>query len=293
MSDTITGGDIAAGMGAAESAPAPASAETTPVSDSQTTVETDAAPATAEPTAATSTPPGPIPFERHQAILAKERQTRESLESSLAWAREFQPQQVRQWQQAITWLSSDPVGFYRAMGQQLTQRGYSTQAQAEPQEPAPDLVTEQGKPVYSADQLKAWHRWNNAQLDEKYGRPLQQLQQASQVAEITQRASAEAQTTLHEARTTWEGFPELEPKIYALMKSDGRVTLDSAYNRVFREEYLPTLKTRERQAVLSDLAKKPGASTVSPSAAGTAVPKPAKDLSFQELFAQEYARRSR
>ncbi len=61
---------------------------------------------------------------------------------------------------------------------------------------------------------------------------------------------------------SWEGFNELKPEIAKLMDADGRVTFESAYNRLYqpwRKEQARQLKEQTRQEVLKEIKTTPAA----------------------------------
>ena len=44
-------------------------------------------------------------------------------------------------------------------------------------EPQPDYQTEDGRQFYSAEQQKAWHKWNDARLEQEWSKRLTPLEE--------------------------------------------------------------------------------------------------------------------
>lgn len=279
--------------------------------DAPTTPET----ATAPPP--DTKPKGPIPFQRHEAILKTTREkvaqeTRQAVEQEIGPWRQvmssFRPEEFAPVVDKLASLSRDPVAFYRDLGQELQRNGllpnqsqpHAPTRSAAPQgaEPEPDLVNpETGELLYSAPQLQKALAWREAQIESRLRAELQPLveshrqgQQERELTQIKTTADKNAADAIAEA-SQWEGFEELKPKIAALMRQDRRYSLEGAYTRVFQTEYLPGLKQRERASVVAELNQKgrAGQSGISPNSRSNATPTTAGAWDFKGALERELA----
>lgn len=243
-------------------------------------------------------PKGPIPLQRHEAILKTTREkvaneTREAVEREIGPWRpvisNFKPEEFAPVLDQIQLLAKDPVRFYQDLGRELQQAGRlpsapearAPQPQPDDREPEPDLInSDTGELLYSAPQLQKAIAWREARMEAKINErigPLVQAHQRSQqtaaISEIKTAADKQAAEVIAEAQT-WEGFDELKPDIAALMRSDRRYSFEGAYRKVFQEKYLPGLKQREREAVVAELKQKgrAGSSGISPNSRSNAAP---------------------
>ena len=222
-------------------------------------------------------PTGPIPLDRHKKILDNarvkaEQQVRQDFEQTYGFNRErFQSLRPH-----IEQLVQDPVAFAQRLVAELTQAGKwqapPATAPATPQQPS-DLNAlfnsdparylrraEDGSIVPTAEGLIAMDAWQRDQITraiEARFAPIEQMRQEAQQRETQARGWQMATQQLAEARGSWDGFTELEADIKDLMLKDGRTTLESAYNRVYREKYAPTLRQRERDKLLSEMKQRP------------------------------------
>lgn len=264
-----------------------------PPSSGPQTAEKADAPTTPETVAAPlpdTKPKGPIPFQRHEAILKTTRdkvatETREAVEREIGPWRQvmssFRPEEFAPVVDKLALLSRDPVAFHRELSQELQRNGLlpseapapAQRGAAPTSEPEPDLVNpDTGELLYSAPQLQKALAYRESQIEARIRaelRPLMdthwQTQNERELAQVKTTAEHHASEAIAEA-SQWEGFDELKPKIAALMRQDRRYSLEGAYNRVFQSEYLPNLKQRERASVVAELNQKGRAasSSVSP-----------------------------
>jgi hypothetical protein len=292
--------------------------DASPASDPQTTDDPDA-PTIPETVAAPppdTKPKGPIPFQRHEAILKTTREkvateTREAVEKELGPWRQvmssFRPDEFAPVVDKLASLSRDPVAFYRDLGQELQRNGllpdqpppHAPTRSAAPQgsEPEPDLVNpDTGELLYSAPQLQKALAWREQQIESRLRREMQPLmeshrtaQQERELSTLTTAATAKASEAIAEAQT-WEGFDELKPKIAALMRNDRRYSLEGAYLKVYQTEYVPTRKQRERESVVAELKQKgrAGSSGISPNSRSNATPTNGTG-GFREVLERELA----
>lgn len=187
----------------------------------------------------------------------------------------------------LDYLAQDAVGYWKWLGNHLLNEGLiqpsngnghgngHTPAATTSQRPTPDLRAEDGRLAYSAEaveQLLVHHGQDLMRQFEDRIKPLDATRQELERQKIDVRADQHAKAFVANARENWEGFKDLEPQIHAAMKKDGRVTVESAYNRLL-PAYLKDKRTRLeseiRQKTLDEIAAKPKAPTknVAPSAA--------------------------
>lgn len=243
---------------------------------------------TAAPAASATSEQGPIPYERHKAVLENARKEAQQQLQQFAWAKGLSEQEVRaaiRKAQLVDESSRDPIAFHRKLGEWLKSHpmfGPRLQADAGEAEPEPDLVAENGQKVYSADQLRKWQAWNQQKLTAQMTELVSPLQQRLQAQDAQSSAKEWAQQQLDEART-WEGFADLQASIRERMQKDKRLTLHTAYQRAYQEEYLPRQKQRLRDELVAEMNTKATAGTANPSAPA-AQAQPLKDKSWEQVL---------
>lgn len=279
--DTFTSGDIAA---AASEAAAPAEASPAPQTADPSKAD---APPTAAPTAVADAtkPTGGIPEDRHKDILEKTRREYESKLSRLSWAERMDPERVER--------------ALRLADEHERQRLASSTPQ--PKAPEPDLRTEDGRPLYSAEQAAALVRYEVEQaskaLEDRFAQRFGPIEQSYHHGQ--QAAAIDAQI---EEASAWPQFSDhldAITDVIAQANSRGeRVTLEQAYMRVVlpklasaREETLAA----GRKAALAELEQSSAAvrDTVDPSRKPAASAKKDSDKSLTEMLEEEYAARAR
>lgn len=286
----VTSDDIAAAfpdMGeptGADSSPAhPASAEPPPA---EATLPPAPAAEGASPT------DGPIPFERHKAVLENARKdAREAAEKELkqkyGWAERYDPQAVEQANRLYQWLQADPVQFRAFLDQQLQ----TMQPKVE-EPPAPDLKAEDGTPVYSAPQMQKLLEWQRSQfeqqLDQRFQAEVKPMQQAHELARLDASAKATATSMLTDARQHWPRFGALEKTIKQIMVANPTVNLHEAYIAAFREEGVKQIEADIRAQYEGTLADKQAAATTKPGAPPSA-PQRYKDMELRDIVAEVWA----
>lgn len=206
MSDDITtSGEIAE---VAEAAPASASPA------AQTTTDETAQPA--KTASAVVDEHGPIPFERHEAILGKTRRDYDERISRLSWAEGLTREEVERA------LALDRL--YRTQPDRLASHlSERVKASAEPQ---PDVKDERGELFYSPQQAAKWATWQaqkevaalRAEMEERYGPIESEFTQARQMRSLTAQVDAASQ---------WPGFSESITEITDAVKTG--MTLHEAY----------------------------------------------------------------
>jgi hypothetical protein len=286
--------------------PAPA---TPPVADSSSgTAEADtqaaepAAPGATTPAAdpatngAGSDPQGPIPYDRHKAILDGQRAdwdakwqrvagfdelvnqglTAEQARNHIEWFRSIQQNPQEFVEELLTRAQQYPqlAPVVRTWaGRVLGSHGQNGQ-DAEPQ---PDAVTEDGRPGFTAARLREWQEWNRRQASADFDRRLAPIEQAEraraeqQTREAAERAQFEAQAReYHRLKAASPLFEQLWPKIEAHIRAkNGHVTLVDAFNHILLTEHLPNVGLTGKAQAVAEMKTLAAASSANPKAAVT------------------------
>lgn len=269
-----------------------------PASATPSTPDPTAAPTTVAPEAKSPVTPGEPPQERWPQILENAR--KKEREAALAewrqqygWAEYVDHEAVQQAVRLGQLYQTDRVAFLQQLAQEMEadpaqQKAYRSylarelarRSAAEAQEPQPDLVAENGVPVYSAPQLAKWHQWNTtkqrAELDARIA-PLEQDRQAREKAEEEARvqyvaqqvADQYAKQTLSEAEQ-WPGFTKENRKVMkAAMEADPNLSFERAYIR----HVVSTLPEKAQAEVMETLNTRAASQALNPSAPGASTPK--------------------
>ena len=145
-------------------------------------------------------------------------------------------------------------------------------------EPEPDLVAENGQPVYSAARLREWRQWSDAQTEARILQRIAPLEQAARqtqqerhVAEVRQRADAEAGTLLEQARS-WYGFEKHQESVTKAFQAHPAWTLQDAYLHVLHSEILPAMPAQAQAQVVAQLQQKAAAQTMNPAGGSVTAP---------------------
>ena len=296
-----------------QSSPDPSAAPptTAPGATDLTRPETPVA-ASSEDSGAAAEPVGPIPLERHKAILDRQRRELEDYRTKYGWAEKVDPAHLQQMASLAQRMSADPVGFAVELVQELqTQPQYEAAlrshaarvlasrrqtAPVEEPEPEPDIVVDNYK-WYSAQQLAKRDAWLQRKIEaglEAKLQPLttlkQQWEQREQEQVQTAKAQDFAKATYQQAQQ-WPYFKEHQAAIAEAFKAmppmpDEQVgtAIRDAYIQVLTQKVLPSLSSTAQQQVLTDLKRKAVASTVNPTAPA---PTPtARPKTFEEAFKQ-------
>jgi hypothetical protein len=243
---------------------------------------TDTAPPPSDTGAVPEKAPGPIPFDRHQAVLAAER-------AKHAWAEKYGAPEAIQQRLAVTeWAERDPVGFLRTYAanqgidlQQLMPQ--APPAAPEPEAlPEPDVLWENGQTGYSAETVKRLLDMREQNLLKRVDQELAPIKQERAVSQLQQQALGHAKQQLATA-ATWPGFKEHEADMKAFLKANPTATLNDAYINVVPAKLaaqVESAKTSAYQEALTTLTTKAGAASIpAPRTAGT----PATDTSSMSL----------
>jgi hypothetical protein len=243
---------------------------------------TDTAPPPSDTGAVPEKAPGPIPFDRHQAVLAAER-------AKHAWAEKYGAPEAIQQRLAVTeWAERDPVGFLRtyAANQGIDLQQLMPQPTAPPppveEAPQPDILLENGQTTYSHEQLQKLLSFERRQMQQQFSQELAPIKQERAVSQLQQQALGHAKQQLATA-ATWPGFKEHEADMKAFLKANPTATLNDAYINVVPAKLaaqVESAKTSAYQEALTTLTTKAGAASIpAPRTAGT----PATDTSSMSL----------
>lgn len=215
-----------------------------------------------------------------------------------AWAEQYQPTDLQRaagfvrgfdvnpviaTSQLVEHLLNDPTHgpvLTSQMARWLSAR--KSQGAAE-QEPQPDLVAENGAPVYSAPQLRKWQDWNAAKLRAELTGEIQELkadrearQQAERATRLDHEIGQQADRIMAELRT-YDGFVDHEAEITQIYLAHPQMTPHQAYLKWYHEKRLPTLAsqaTKHAQSqVLADLKSKASAASINPAQPQATTPK--------------------
>jgi hypothetical protein len=256
----------------------------TPGSSDQTALPPT--PAAADPDAELLSTPvvGPIPPDRHKKILERTRQkvaeeTRVAFEKEhgpwLQLKSQFTPDEFSTLMPTLKNLASNPMQFMhdtaREMGMQLVPIGQAQNgarpsapppSPAPAQEPQPDIAVQlengQIAHTYSAEQQRLRDQWILSQVEGRLGKELEPFREAQKQQEYQAflgHIDGKARADFAEVSQN-EAFEELKPHIAAIMKSDKRYSLEKAYNRAYREQYLPTRDAKIEQRLLDQQTQK-------------------------------------
>ena len=235
---------------------------------------------------ASAEPKGPIPFDRHDEIVKGFHKRLDSLK----WAESLDPNRYREMSEWWEMADRNPLEFFKRFESGLKRHPVwgqylqtpTPQADA-PKEPEPDLIAENGQPVYSAPQLKKWQEWNQSKLKSEFQRMVSPLLQKEQQSSLQAQAQDFAKRAITEL-SGLPGFDELKPQIAEFLKSDRRLSPLGAYKKAYDEFYKPKLAQAQRQSVLDEMNQKAQANTANP-APSAATPASFKDMEWNDVLA--------
>ena len=286
---------------------APSAALTTASASAAPGVETPAS-ATATPTHdATSLeaqPPGPIPFDRHKAILDgaygerdAARRALEDYKGQHGWAAQIDPQQFQHLQRWSTAYREDPVKWmadtiselreaYPHLTPALTSeaarilggaRGLhqAPEPEIEPDIPVLDAQGQVVSQAFSADRVR---QLMTRQVGEAIAREVAPLKksmadQQAQIATSRERVASIAEAdALYKRGAQWYGFTAHQPAIAKAFESHPDWSLQDAYLHVLHTEILPTFDRASQSKLLTQLQTQAAGGTVRPDGAGQGRP---------------------
>lgn len=275
MDDThISSDDIAV---ASQPAADPSSAAPAPL-----TSTTPASTVPAEPSRTTEDSRGPLPYDRHEAILRTTRDGYETRLKSTAWAERLDRQQVEEALKLADLRARNPRQLYDEL----------TPLVRTPTAPAPDLQTEDGRRLYSAEQAAALVRYELdrtlAEHDKSLEARIGPIEAAREQAATTERLQTQIDTA-----SQWPGFMDHLDAVTAAVtaaNAERRVlTLQDAYIQVV----VPKLRETERRAILAEMDTTAAATSepINPGRPPRANRVADKDKPLTQLIAEEYAAR--
>jgi hypothetical protein len=247
---------------------------------------------------------GPIPFDRHQAVLTRtrnevgEKARRETLDEFGIGG--LSAEEVRTGVTMLQSLKRGGVGFLDYLRNQIDPQAAAApvpQKPAEDPEPEPDIPLADGRATMSLDRLREWNAWNERRLtkqfDEKYG-PIRDEHELNKLTE-TRRAEATQLVTL--ASGQWPRFQQLKPLIrdyverrYPKGQPLPPTALYDAYIAMDREHGERLLREKWDAERSGQLTRKATASTVQPGAPRPSTPRPDSELTTRDIIRQEARR---
>jgi hypothetical protein len=245
---------------------------------------------------------GPIPFDRHQAVLTRtrnevgEKARRETL-AEYGIAEGVTPKVVAHGVNLARMLSENPKLFLQIVQSQLgvdaAPAAAATPKPAEDPEPEPDIPLADGRATMSVDRLREWNAWNERRLtkqfDEKYG----PIRDAHEQQTLTVARQREAQS-LVSAAAKWPLFDKLRPHVKAIIAAQSgpltQTSLHDAYITAYRDHGQKMLREEWEAERSGQLSRKASASTVQPGAPRPSTPRPDSELTTRDIIRQEARR---
>lgn len=287
MEDTsdITSGEIATAEKALSSGTASPAASTSE--------STDRAPASARETpAGTETKTdqyGPMPWERHEAILNSTRRPLEEKLRGLSWAEQLKREEVEEALELRRLANTRPADLVKHLSARTTSA------------PAPDARDEKGEAFYSPQQAAALARHEVQQaintLRAEFGERLTPIEtdrvQSQHVATLTNQIAQ---------ASTWPGFGDhidaITEAVAAANSRHEKLSLHEAYIQVVAPKLAAsrdTLLAEGKKAWLAELdsTSQRAKGEINPQRIPAGTRKPDRDKSFSELAEEEIARRRR
>jgi hypothetical protein len=314
-------GDMSAAVEAAFSSASTPDAGTTSTTESasasttETPVESVSQEA-AEPQQAetpTNTEPGPIPYPRFKEVNDKWTTASKELES-LGWAKGVDPSLAQSAIQLLTRAQQNPLAFTEELeslrdhpqfGPQLRSwaartLGFRNQPRQEmpvaETMPEPDLVFEDGRKAYSAEQLQKrdqflLRQWES-KIDEKIqplarkGEQVDRIVAEKEFAAIQAKSQADAQSEIESLKQQYPQFWEHRDRVAEVMEANPRYTLSQAWAEVFVKDVGPKLAGQQAAAVKA----KVSAGSANPQRPSGAPPNPPRD--FEDALRQMFPQRT-
>jgi len=239
-----------------------------------------------------ATPPvrGPIPYDRHEAVLTRaRREAREEAEKELrgkfGWAESLTPED----QGTLQWLLKDPAGAIAY----LQQKHARSQPAPPPEDPEPqaDVRLEDGSTFFSAAQQAKWAEWRERKLEERINGRFGPMLQEAALSKLNAQATSEATQLRQYYHTNFPMFKELESDIKDLMLKHPSLSPEHAYTLVFRDKGLAKQREAWESERAGQLARKAAASVAPPGAAQPGTPRPNRDKSTLEITREVFARK--
>lgn len=239
---------------------------------------------------------GPIPYDRHEAVLTKARneaaKVQQELQARIEALSKFESEEVQTRLKLMDLLESDPARAVAVLKQvdperfahmawaaeQAAEAAAATSAQpaaaAPGEKPQPDALLPDGTLGYSAEGALKLVEWRLAQERPKFEQEIATLRK--ELSPITDEHEARVEfdksvlrmrPVLEQARQNWDGFKEHEQEIREQLVKNQTWSLDDAYRAVV----LPKLKSNreairaeERKRILDEMNAKGKATGVLP-----------------------------
>jgi hypothetical protein len=271
---------------------------------------------------------GPIPVDRHKAILENTRtrareEAQQALQEQYGWALNVGPQNFQALTQLASQWANDPVNFVlgalddlvaspqyapalRSHVAKLLARRPQSGNGAQPvelTEPQPDIVVD-GHRWYSAEKMQERDRWlaNKLLTDLRTEMaPLREDMAARQERETIEAATHAANRFASDTITTMNRLPyfkeqkaEIEKVFRAMPPMPDQLVgqaIRDAYIQVLTSKVLPTLSNAAKSDLLSSLNQKAAASVRNPGNGAVAVA--ARPKTFEEALRQAEANQRR
>lgn len=174
-------------------------------------------------------------------------------------------------------------------------------------EPAPDLQTQDGALVYSADQLRKWQEWNGRQIEKRLGeqfKPLTELRDQVEQSREAQRVTQQAVSLAQKRGEAWKSMPFYEDNKDAILKRQQELYADAskapgfdavngpwellqrAYGEIVQSHALPKLQATKTEQLVANAAHKRAGSASDPAAAAPAQPRKPRtpDEAIDQVF---------
>jgi hypothetical protein len=216
---------------------------------------------------------GPIPYDRHEAVLRKARE-------EYAWLNEHgDPTTVQQKLSVLRMAEQDPARFMRTFAASVGIDPSQVFQQAAPQAPAPapeppqpDVLLENGQMVYSHERMQQLLAFERQQSLQQVNQQIAPLVQRAAVSEMQERATVTAKQELA-AAASWPGFADHKQELAAFLAANPRATLRDAYIHVVPAKLAAQASQASeegyRKALTEYQIKAGAASTPTPRMAGT------------------------
>ncbi len=233
----------------------------------------------------TEKPRGPIPYDRHEAVLNNVRKEYE-------WVKEHGDiQTVQQKLQILRRAEQDPAGFARDFmsaarlnPQELFGPPPAPPAPVADEPPQPDRLLEDGSLIYSHERMQQLLDWKARQVEQRISQQIAPIQQRVAMADMQERATVRAQQELS-AAAAWPGFTEAKADMAAYLKTNPTATLRDAYIAVVPARLAEQAKASETQGyqkALTELQQKAGAASTPLSRTSGQAPAQTAGMSFRD-----------
>lgn len=248
---------------------------------------------------------GSIPVPRVRKILenarTKARAEAEAKLQEMSWAQSLDRSKVETAMQIAEYAEANPIEYLQVITSRLRSdpalaaevdrimvprqpQAPVVQPEADPK-PQPDVLLEDGRLVYSADQLAKVMEWQERKIDGKLNSKFKPIEEREQQHRLLTTVEVEAKRKLAEV-AQWPGMAEDENrKLVAKTMAEKRVSVDDAYRMSVLPKLTDTkaIEERVRKQVLADLKQKSRASTLNPQATG-ADPTSYKGKTIREIL---------